>query len=321
MFALNILVMKNLLNIKSTFLVAVVITSLIFSCKENKTEISETIAISEDKPEILAPEAILSKEFNDYWYNGEAEITSYKLEQARYGEIRDGKAVLVFVTEDFLPEIQVKADNYSKKNTSILKLNATKNFNTGIYPYSIMQSTFYPVANNQHALKISASVQEWCGHVYTQLNNRDEFEVVSHSYFQSEADQAFTLEKTWTENELWTKIRIDPKSLPVGDIQIIPSLEYTRLRHKELKAYNAVASIENGIYTLFYPELNRTLKINFNVKFPYNIIGWEETMTSGFGTSAKTLTTKATRLESIKSAYWSKNHNADENLREVLKLQ
>ena len=30
-------------------------------------------------------------------------ISSYKLEQARYGEIRNGKAVLVYVTEDFLP--------------------------------------------------------------------------------------------------------------------------------------------------------------------------------------------------------------------------
>ena len=139
------------------------------SCRESKTETSETLAISESETEVLAPKITLSKEFNDYWYNGEAEITSYKLEQARYGEMRDGKAVLVFVTEDFLPEVQVKADNYSKANTPILKLNATKNFNTGIYPYSIMQSTFYPVANNQHALKISASVQEWCGHVYTNL--------------------------------------------------------------------------------------------------------------------------------------------------------
>ena len=40
-------------------------------------------------------------EFADYWYRGQAEITSYDLEQARYGELRSGTAVLVFVTEDF----------------------------------------------------------------------------------------------------------------------------------------------------------------------------------------------------------------------------
>ena len=308
-------------NIKSLVSIGIVLITVIFSCKENKNETSEPVAISESKIEVLAPESKLSKDFKDYWYNGEAEITSYRLEQARYGEMREGTAVLVFVTEDFLPEEQVKADNYNKSNIPVLKLNATKNFNTGIYPYSIMQSTFYPVANNQHALKISASVQEWCGHVYTQLNNRNDFEITSHSYFQGEADNNFKLEKTWTENELWTKLRIHPKSLPLGKINSIPSIEYSRLKHQPIKPFNATANLENGTYTLVYPELNRTLKINFNPKFPYNILGWEETMVSGYGPSEKTLTTKATKLESIKSAYWSKKSNADESLRETLKLQ
>lgn len=291
------------------------------SCKkavETTSEISENL-----RPEIeeKQPKEELSQAYKDYWYSGEAEITSYKLEQARYGEIRDGKAVLVFVTEDFLPDTQVKADTYDESNIPVLKLNATKKFNTGIYPYSIMQSTFFPVANNQHAVKISASIQEWCGHVYTQLNNRNQFEIMSHSYFQGEADQNFKLEKTWTENELWTKLRINPSTLPVGEISIIPSLEFTRLKHKTITAYKAFANLNNGTFTLNYPELNRSLKINFNTAFPFEILGWEETSTSGFGASAKTLTTKATKLETIKSAYWNKNDNTDKSLRTTLKLQ
>ena len=291
------------------------------SCKKVTSEASELAITSSPETEILVPKTVLSKEFKDYWYAGDAEITSYKLEQARYGEMRDGSAVLVFVTEDFLPIVQVKANNYNDENTPVLKLNATKNFNTGIYPYSIMQSTFYPVSNHQHALKISASIQEWCGHAYTQLNNRDNFEIASHSYFQGEADQNFTLEKTWTENELWTKLRIDPKKLPTGLIEVIPSLEYLKLTHNEIKAYSANGSLKNGIYTLYYPDLNRTLTINFNSNFPFDILGWEETAVSGYGLSQQTMTTKATKLEAIKSAYWSKNHNADEGLRETLKLQ
>ncbi|BAO76942.1 hypothetical protein [Winogradskyella sp. PG-2] len=315
--------MKNSIKGLYVFVCLLCLLIVVFSCKDKTSEVSETLAISESKTatKALATKVTLTKEFNNYWYAGEAEITSYKLEQARYGEIREGNAVLVYVTEDFLPEKQVKADNYNKANTPVLKLNATKNFNTGIYPYSIMQSTFYPVSNNQHAVKISASVQEWCGHVYTQLNNRDDFEIMSHSYFQSEADQTFKVEKVWTENELWTKLRIDPKSLPIGDIEIIPSIEYTRLSHKSIKAYSAIARLEKNTYVLSYPELNRTLKINFNIDFPYDILGWEETSLSGYGASAKTLTTKATKLESIKSAYWGKNNNSDEILRETLKLQ
>ena len=46
-----------------------------------------TPAISQDDP-VMAP----SQEFRDYWYAGEAEITRYKLEQARYGEIHQGDA-------------------------------------------------------------------------------------------------------------------------------------------------------------------------------------------------------------------------------------
>lgn len=311
-----------MIKINKTILLIGIITCMVLtSCKENKTEALETIALPIPKTETLEPKTQLSQEFKDYWYTSEAEITSYKLEQARYGEMRNGTAVLIFVTEDFLPEKQVKADNYSNSNIPVLKLNATKNFNTGIYPYSIMQSTFYPVTNNKHALKITASVQEWCGQVYAQLNNRDNFKILSHSYFQGEADENFTLKKTWTENELWTKLRIDPKSLPVGNISIIPSLEYTRLKHKPTKAYDANANRENGTYIITYPELNRTLKINYNPNFPFDILGWEESVASGYGNSAKVLTTKATKLKILKTDYWTKNNNTDDSLRETLKLQ
>lgn len=34
-----------------------------------------------------------SKEFNDYWHKGEVEVSSYRLEQARYGGLRQGEAV------------------------------------------------------------------------------------------------------------------------------------------------------------------------------------------------------------------------------------
>lgn len=305
---------------KLTLILSVGLFLALISCKENNKTTSDTLAVSEANSQVSEPATTLSEDFKDYWYNGEAEITSYKLKQARYGEMREGKAVLIYVTEDFLPKQQVKANTYSATNIPILKLNATKNFNTGIYPYSIMESIFYPVENNQHALKVSASVQEWCGHIYTQLNNRDKFEVMSHSYFQDEADRSFDLEKTWTENELWTKLRIDPKSLPTGQLDIIPSLEHTRLNHDDFKAYHAFAQLENSSYTISYPELNRILRISFNSNFPYDILGWEETSTSGFGATAKTLTTTATKLKTIKTAYWNKKSNADLALRETLKL-
>nr|WP_321227829.1 septum formation inhibitor Maf [uncultured Psychroserpens sp.] len=306
-------------------IVMLIFFGIFASCKDNSTQKDQVLnnePISEASKTLpKSPAFEQSQEFKDYWYAGEAEITSYKLEQARYGEMRDGSAVLVFVTEDFLPKKQVKADQYDKANTPVLKLNSTKKFNTGIYPYSIMQSTFYPVSNNQHALKVSCSVQEWCGHVYSQLNNRDQFEITSHSYFESDADQEFTLEKVILENELWTQLRIDPKSLPVGDFEIIPSMEFIRLKHIEMKPYFAKAINKEGQYTIYYNEFDRKLTINYNPNFPYEITSWEETFKDGYGTNAKTLTTKATKLKTIKSAYWNKKTNADENLRDTLQLK
>lgn len=294
----------------------------LFSCKEDPQEIQKEKDITSfASEETLKSAQPLTDEFKAYWFANEAEITSYTLEQGRYGEIREGSAVLVFVTEPFLKEEQVKADQSSPTNIPVLKLNATKNFHTGIYPYSIMQSVFYPLANNQHALKISCSVQEWCGHVYTQLNNRSEFEVVSHSYFEGEADEDFSMGKAILENELWTQLRIHPESLPIGNLEVVPSFEFLRLRHIPFRAYPASAELTSGTYTITYPDLNRSLSIQFNPQFPFDITSWEETFISGFGDKAKPLTTKATKLKTIKSDYWNRTTNDDLPLRERLGLQ
>ena len=68
------------------------------------------------------------KDFNSYWYNYGAEISRFELEQGRYGEIRPGHVVLIFVTEPFLPDIQVKSDFKASREKSIpiLKLNLIK---------------------------------------------------------------------------------------------------------------------------------------------------------------------------------------------------
>ncbi len=259
----------------------------------------------------------LTEEFKAYWYNGQAEITSYNLEQERYGEIREAEAVLIFVTEDFLPEIQVKADHSSDTNQSVLKLNKTKKFFTGIYPYSIMTSVFYPLQEKNHALKVSTSVQEWCGQVYAQLNNRKSFEIKSHSYFESEADQVFDFQKTHLEDELWTQLRVNPAELPSGEIQMIPSFEFIRLRHKELKPYKAIATTKTidalHVFRVEFPELNRSLSIWFEPAFPYKILKWEEQIGE--------LRTKATYKKQLKTNYWSKNKNQDSHLRDSLQLK
>lgn len=297
---------------------------LLSGCNSSEEKSDSQKISAKKKAAITATPRNISKEFKDYWYSGTAEITSYSLMQERYGEIREGTAVNIFVTEDFLPDAQVKANNASEENISVMKLNQMKNFNTGIYPYSIMTSTFSPIATKEHPLKITNSVQEWCGQVYMQLNTRDDFEIESHSYFQGEADQKLSLPKTYLENELWNLIRINPEELPTGDVMIIPSFEYLRLRHKEIKEHNAFASLKQGdsitIYTLNYPDLQRQLMLFFSSTFPYEIEKWEEVNAADQNDTLR-LKTTATKLKRIKGDYWTKNRNENLNLRDSLQLK
>src|SRR5438093_5303628 len=109
--------------------------------------------------------------FKGYWYKGKAELNRYSLEQSRYGQIHKGEAVLIFVTEPFLTDTEVKYEHGDRsKAVPVLKLNFTRRFFTGIYPYTLITSTFTPVDfRKQRTLKIASSTQEWCGVTYSQL--------------------------------------------------------------------------------------------------------------------------------------------------------
>ncbi|MEJ2003821.1 MAG: hypothetical protein P8X57_02400, partial [Cyclobacteriaceae bacterium] len=159
----------------------------------------------------------LSNQFKEYWFDGTAEITSFALEQSRYGEVREGHAVLIFVTEPFDPERQVKLDAPDDEGINVMKLNFVRKFTTGIYPYSIMLSTFSPLASYGESglLKETFSSHEWCGQVFSQLNNRDDgFSLNSYSYFEKEGDIHTVLPEVFTEDEIWTRLRFSPDELP-----------------------------------------------------------------------------------------------------------
>ena len=271
--------------------------------------------------------------FGDYWYKGKAEITSYNLKQARYGELHDGDAVLIFVTEDFSEKKQVKLDRPGEAGddaVKVLKLNALRNFNTGVYPYSTMTTVFSPVDRDRHprTLKITTSVQEWCGHAFVQLNLQDDqYRVQQYSYFESEGDRNEELEAAITEDEIWTTIRLNPDNLPTGEVTMIPGTLYQRFDHTAWRTVNATAILMPDIYKpevmvynlVYYPELNRTLTIRFRRDFPHEIESWEEVEFASDGTT-KELVTTAVRNKRLMLDYWTKNSVMDVELRRELGL-
>ena len=298
------------------------IAFVIFGCSENALQIAGEMPSAKNNE--LSKTGKSSAEDKTYWYSGQAEITSYALTQARYGELHQGTAVFVFVTEPFSPTKFTKADAPNKENVSVLKLNQTRKFNTGIYPYSIMTSSFLPFQEGDHSIKITSSSQEWCGHTYMEVRNKSaDFQIDIDSYFEDETVLAKNAPKAYLEDDIWTLIRIRDK-LPMGNIKMYPSLLITRLMHIEYKAYSCTASLKksgsNSVYVLHYPELDRTISIEFEQAHPRKIVGWTEEYYDGFGSDKKKLTTTATRMKSISSDYWTRNSVADSTYRKLLNL-
>lgn len=314
---------------KFQWLFSISLLVLLFSCNEKKEVVQYNKSSSPPGPILPANTKAyhLTDEWKKYWYDGKAEITTYLLKQSRYGEIHEGNLTNIFVTEDFLTLKQVKPDNPSDEASgkiSVLKLNQAVKFVTGIYPYSLMLGCFSPVDVNNypHAIKVTATAQEWCGQAFFQLNNRNNRMLIEQrSYFETEGDQDISLEPVILEDECWNIIRIDPEKLPTGDQLMLPGALYLRLSHKEISPIRVQLSLipndSNYVYTAVFQSIGRTLNIIFEKKFPYLVLGWNDQFP---GTDGKVLTTTATLNKTMRTSYWTKHNNIDTVLRKQLGL-
>jgi len=269
----------------------------------------------------------ISEEWKNYWYAGVAELSSYELQQPRYGEMREGTATIVFVTEDFSKSRHVKLDYPQKAGDDkipVLKFNLIKKFITGIYDYTVMQSTFKPVdiLSNPNTLRVTCSNIEWCGQFLTSARlNGEKYGIDYQSYFDGEENKSIELEATILEDEIWNWIRISPETLPRGAQKIIPGILTQELTHQEIKTEKAICNITEGdtinTYIIEYPEINRKLSIHFQNEFPYIIEGWDESFqtVSGWGMDPKIMTASAKRKATTKTDYWNKKYLKDEIMR------
>lgn len=297
------------------------VTAALFStqnCGENTSKQAPKISETTAK---VAKSIPLPDGFNAYWYAGKAELSTYEVTQERYGEIRAAEQVNIFVTEDFSKSKQVKLDNPSASpadRVPVLKLNSIRRFHTGIYDYSIMQSVFTPVSG-EPTLKTTTTVQDWCGHVFMQSNLQDNgYRVQGFSYFESEGDTDEQWSLALQEDELFTRIRLNPDAIPIGKVSLLPSMVFTRLRHQPGKAQMADIQLNKGAtestLSVLYQDTQRSLSIRFETAFPYRILGWEELIG---GKLASKGILKATRL----SPYWSEHDSVHAPLRDSIQLK
>lgn len=307
--------MKNL-----HLLLPVCILFLLTSCDKAPYE---ALAINHtDQPKELSPYKIKEKGLDHaYWYAGKAEVSKYELVQNRYREVHDGEAVMIFVTEDFLTDKQVKNDNYVNKNSiPIIKTNLLRRFTTGLYDYSIMTSVFTR-ADGSRTEKVTLGAQDWCGHSFVQLNYQNgKYHGQIRSYFESEGDQNFKFQADLLEDELLNLIRINPSLVKEGKYKILPSLNYLRLSHEKMQGHTATISKkfagDSATLEVNYPSLNRTVTINYQNSSPYKIKSFEEIYPSAFDKQLRK--SVAIKKEEIHEAYWNLNRASDKSKRQDL---
>jgi len=288
---------------------------------QNCGDQTKTTAVADSGKPVAVSTVYPAMDFNTYWYQGKAELSSYEVTQERYGELRPAEQVNIFVTEDFSRSKQVKLDNPDQAGNDrvpILKLNSVRRFHTGIYDYSVLESVFTPI-NGSPSLKLTCSVQDWCGQVFTQYNlDKKDYRVRQFSYFETEGDSDKKLPLTLLEDELWTKLRLQPDSLPLGRVQIIPATLYLRFRHLPFVVHTATLALEKGAkentLKVNYEDVPRSLSIRFESASPYRILGWEE-MDQGKLMSKGTL--KTIRME----PYWQQHDVKSDGMRDSLQLQ
>jgi len=238
------------------------------------------------------------------WGDGQAEIGAYDLTFPRYNQLRKGVAIAIFVTETFSNTLRVKADpgkHGPGDEYPVMKLNLVKDYQTGIYDYNDMLSSFVALAPVNHRpsatlTKSSFSSQEWCGHVYSQLlfgNARARW--TRHSYFDGEADQQRELdypENGFSEDGLllWARGMARPFMGPGASdpYLLLTSLETSRGKHIPLSWNYATLAVDRAAQTarvpagLFEVQVFRVTRNDntwraFYVEkaSPHRIIRWE----------------------------------------------
>jgi hypothetical protein len=312
-------------TMKQILLLATICVACLSACTQKNSDISTaqkdaaaTMGKTTSMP-TLAPVA----QPDQYWYQGKAELATYDVEQERYGQMRPAEQVMIFVSEDLSRSKHVKLDDPQKAGTDavkVLKINTLRRFKTGIYDYSLMQSVFRPM-DGSPTLKTTTSVQDWCGHVFTQCNYdaaKRQYRTRDLSYFESEGDADQMVAADMLEDEIWTSIRLDPNKIPKGRQMVAPGAFYTRMRHQPHTAQPATITVEEGkqerTVTLKYEQLDRQITLVTEAAAPYRLLRWEE-RTKGQVMSKGTL--KALRLE----PYWQQNSHQFDSMRDSLMLK
>ena len=277
--------------------------------------------------------------FWEHWGDGQAELSGYRLRQPRYGEVREGEAVLVVVTETFTHAQRVKSDGGHPDEYPVLKLNEVRDFQTGVYDYNVMTSAFLPLSGEVPRglpARVSFSMQEWCGLTHADLIAQyalghpiEGLQLRGSSYFDGEAQADRLLDApagglVADAMPLLVRGLVGPLLAPGEQraVPYLPRLADSRMQHRPLDWQQATLSrsaesepvtVPAGTFSAHTVTLEvdggQTWRWQVEDSPPHRLVRW----TGPDGEEGAL--TGSTRLR-----YWEQHDNGHEALRETLGL-
>lgn len=269
--------------------------------------------------------------FARHWRDGKAEVSGYELQLSRYGEVRRGQAVLIYVTEPFSEARRVKLDRPDEDgadHVEALKLNLVRDFQTGIYDYNTMLSSFVRT-EDLSPLKTSFSSAEWCGHVYEELIFRPGLVTGNiSSYFEGESGRVRlkATDDLVAEDSLLILLRgLKSAFLEPGEsrkVSLLVSSLVRRLSHRPLERVAATisrrsvveqvevpaGSFEAQVYDIDISDGRRGV-FYIDTSYPHRVLMWS------LGPDIE-----ASLVGTSRVAYWRLNGKGDQDGLAVLGL-
>ncbi len=275
--------------------------------------------------------------FESLWYDGNAEISTYRLSEMRYGQAREnGRRIMVFVTEPMRLSTNIKPDVKlpDEEKIDVIKLNDLRKFTTGIYEYSVMTSVFASVDESKEdiplmgTMKTSFTSQEWCGTVFERMVRNDEtYDGVLYSYFESEGETTYVFphnKNAESEDNLWLIVReLKGEILKPGDSKELPvvlSSWTRRKRHEPPRVATAVLKkggpqkVSTAIgkmdaHTFTWDIDGNVTTVVVEKAYPHRILSFEEPDGS-----------RGEIIASRRETYWEQTKNKHQKLRKKLEL-
>ena len=297
------------------------------------TRIRRSLAAAVAAATLTSPAA--SSSFDSLWYDGNAEISTYRTVEMRYGQPRNGTRTMVFVTEPMRLSTHIKPDQPipDEKKIAVIKLNDVREFTTGIYDYNVMTSVFAAVEEKSGiprgaTMKQAFSSQEWCGVVFENIiRESDTYKRSLYSYFESEGTKHESIPhhgKVETEDNLWLMIReLQGPILRSGEsrtLTLLPSLWLRRKTHENVTTKKA--TLTKGEPERIQTKLGSFRSVPFEwtaeqgatkvwveAAYPHRILKWNERDGSA-----------GEIMASRREPYWKLNKNRHTAYRAELEL-